>query len=43
MSSYVILKETSQNVDSSLCKNLKIYVDSTLKYWYTEIRKKLAG
>ncbi|OXU27588.1 hypothetical protein TSAR_000182 [Trichomalopsis sarcophagae] len=43
ISSYVILKETSQNLDSSLCKNLKNYVDSTLNYWYTEIRKKLAG
>ena len=43
ISSYVILKETCQNLEVSSCTNLKNYVHSTINYWYDEIKKKLIG
>ncbi|XP_014206211.1 RAD50-interacting protein 1 [Copidosoma floridanum] len=42
ISSYCILKETCQNLESSSCANLKNYLRNTLYYWYDEIKNKFA-
>ncbi|XP_011502922.1 PREDICTED: RAD50-interacting protein 1 [Ceratosolen solmsi marchali] len=41
VSSYVILKESCQNVQISLCTNLKNYINNTLQFWYNQIKKNL--
>lgn len=41
ISSYVILKDCCQNLKGSFCTNLKNYANSTLRFWYGEIKKKL--
>lgn len=41
IASFVILKETYENVEISECTNLKNYIRNTLRYWYDQIEKKI--